>query len=344
MRRSLCIMIAALCTVLGTSALAGTNREGLEVGEVAYLYARTLLEKKDRTEEDTAQAERWLRTAIRLGEGRAALQLAEAIEEGDIKTDPLQKQKTINDLRALGIALRKVLAEAGDNKVASELGLAYLYGRGIPPSQPQAFYWIERAAKGGDPRALLELARMVRWGAAKGYTPEQSITLLEEAAKERYATAVRELGETYASGAIVPADETKALSYYEQAASYGNAESMRRAGLAYIAGRGAKKDTAKGVALLERAAAAGSGVAMYNLAMLYRFPPAGQNADSAASLRWLEKAAGAQQADAQFLLGNAYANGQGVPKDNAKARYWLNKAVEQGYFPAEVMQKKDAIP
>jgi TPR repeat protein len=35
-------------------------------------------------------------------------------------------------------------------------------------------------------------------------------------------------------------------------------------------------------------------------------------------------------AEAQYNLGNLYANGQGVPKDYAKAIYWLKKAAEQG--------------
>ena len=40
-------------------------------------------------------------------------------------------------------------------------------------------------------------------------------------------------------------------------------------------------------------------------------------------------------ADAQFNLGIMYANGEGVPKDYAKAAYWFLKAAEQGIAEAQ---------
>lgn len=45
----------------------------------------------------------------------------------------------------------------------------------------------------------------------------------------------------------------------------------------------------------------------------------------------------AQQGDAkaQFTLGYAYASGQGVPQDDARARAWYRKAAEQGDAEAQ---------
>ncbi len=40
-------------------------------------------------------------------------------------------------------------------------------------------------------------------------------------------------------------------------------------------------------------------------------------------------------ADAQFNLGIMYTNGEGVPKDYAKAAYWFLKAAEQGDAKAQ---------
>ena len=42
------------------------------------------------------------------------------------------------------------------------------------------------------------------------------------------------------------------------------------------------------------------------------------------------------QAAAQYQLGLLYANGQGVPKDDAQARQWYEKAANQGHPLAQV--------
>lgn len=48
------------------------------------------------------------------------------------------------------------------------------------------------------------------------------------------------------------------------------------------------------------------------------------------------KAANQGDAEAQFSLGNMYAEGQGVPQDEYQAASWFRKAAEQGFKPAQV--------
>lgn len=326
------VIVLALIGCAFPAMAAEPGRKGQEVGEAAYYYARTVLAEK----KDAAEAERWLRTAIRLGEGRAAWTLAQLIEDGRVKSDAATRKATVADLRRLGLGLRKSLAERGNIKVATEIGLTYLFGRGGLTSPKQALHWIERAARGGEPRALLELSRMVRYGAAEGHNAQESIPLLEQSAAKRFATSVRELAEMYATGTLTPLDAERSLEYYLQGASYGNAESMRRVGLAYLSGFGVKQDSAKAVEFLERAAASGNAVAMFNLAMLYRYPPRDMKADRVAALRWLKQAAEREQADAQYLLGVVYRDGEGVAKNPAEAKRLIDAAAAQGYFPAEV--------
>lgn len=49
-----------------------------------------------------------------------------------------------------------------------------------------------------------------------------------------------------------------------------------------------------------------------------------------------EKAAGLGDAEAQFSLGDMYAQGLGVSQDDQKAMSWFRKAAEQGFIPAQV--------
>jgi len=67
---------------------------------------------------------------------------------------------------------------------------------------------------------------------------------------------------------------------------------------------------------------------------------AGENAyhrgDYATALREWQPLAKQGHAVAQYKLGLLYANGRGVPKDEAQARQWFEKAAVQGHADAQV--------
>ena len=52
--------------------------------------------------------------------------------------------------------------------------------------------------------------------------------------------------------------------------------------------------------------------------------------DEAKAASWYRKAADQGDSKAQFALGIMYANGQGVPKDEVEAVRWYRKAAERG--------------
>ncbi len=52
--------------------------------------------------------------------------------------------------------------------------------------------------------------------------------------------------------------------------------------------------------------------------------------DYALSVYWYQKAAGHEDADAQFRIGAMYNEGKGVPKNYIEAMKWFRKAAEQG--------------
>ena len=51
---------------------------------------------------------------------------------------------------------------------------------------------------------------------------------------------------------------------------------------------------------------------------------------------WFRKAADQGDAVAEFLLGNQYANGKGVPQDYSEAMIWFQRAVGQGHAVAKL--------
>ncbi len=52
-------------------------------------------------------------------------------------------------------------------------------------------------------------------------------------------------------------------------------------------------------------------------------------------MEWLTKSAEGGHASSQFILGLAYADGLGVPKNTEKSIHWILKAAEQGLAEAE---------
>ena len=54
------------------------------------------------------------------------------------------------------------------------------------------------------------------------------------------------------------------------------------------------------------------------------------------NLDTVRQAAEQGDATAQFNLGNMYANGEGVPKDDAEAVKWFRLAADQGYAAAQL--------
>jgi TPR repeat protein len=52
-------------------------------------------------------------------------------------------------------------------------------------------------------------------------------------------------------------------------------------------------------------------------------------------MRWFRLAADQGYSLAQFMLGNMYYNGSGIPRDYTKAMQWYSVAANQNYAPAQ---------
>jgi hypothetical protein len=74
--------------------------------------------------------------------------------------------------------------------------------------------------------------------------------------------------------------------------------------------------------------------AQYNLGIMYA-DGRGVPQDDAEALRWWRLAAEQGGAEAQYNLGNMYADGRGVPQDDAEALRWWRLAAEQGGAEAQ---------
>ena len=72
----------------------------------------------------------------------------------------------------------------------------------------------------------------------------------------------------------------------------------------------------------------------YNLGVMYA-EGRGVPQDDAKAVKWYRRAAAQGHAWAQYNLGVRYAEGRGVPEDDAEAVKWFRKAAEQGHVGAQ---------
>ena len=84
----------------------------------------------------------------------------------------------------------------------------------------------------------------------------------------------------------------------------------------------------------KREAEAGDAEAQFILGLMYA-DGEGVPQDSAKAVEWWQKAAAQGHAAPQYNLGLSYAHGEGVPQDSAKAVKWWQKAAAQGHAAAQ---------
>ena len=104
-------------------------------GECAYELADIYIIKKS----DKKSFEKYLKTAIDLGNMHAALKLAICYKDGDVFEQNYD----------LAFKYMKIAAEGGNGEAQARLGSMYADGYGCKRDFDQSFYWIQKSALGG---------------------------------------------------------------------------------------------------------------------------------------------------------------------------------------------------
>jgi TPR repeat protein len=95
------------------------------------------------------------------------------------------------------------------------------------------------------------------------------------------------------------------------------------------------KDYEKAIAAWRPLAEKGMAAAQYRIGVMYA-EGKGVPADDAQAALWFERAAKQGDAAAQYDLGASYVEGAGVRKDATVAAEWFRRAAEQGYPMAQL--------
>src|SRR6478672_11830312 len=126
------------------------------------------------------------------------------------------------------------------------------------------------------------------------------------------------------------ADYAAAVSIWRPLAERGDADAQFNLGQAYRLGRGVPISLGQAKTWFERAAASGHLDAETTLGLLLF-----QNGDQAEGLKWLRRAAEADEPRALLVYGTALYNGDGVTQDRLLGYAYVSRAAAAGLSPAK---------
>ena len=184
----------------------------------------------------------------------------------------------------------------------------------------QIFILYESAAKQGHTEAMRCLADCYRDGVGVDEDPKEAAVWYEKAADAGDIVSMRNIGICYEEGYGVEKDEKVAAQWYKKAITKNDAEAGFKLGCLYLFGEDIDEDMEEAQTYLKKSAELGNPIAQYMYAMV---------TDKGDAVEWLIKSVEQDFADAQYILGERYLIGDGVPKDEDKAVELFQKSADQ---------------
>ena len=203
----------------------------------------------------------------------------------------------------------------------------------IPELQPESIHRIvlerkQRTALPGEAE-FAEAEKLIRNGDNK-----DAVEKLKEAVAKGHPEATFRLGQMHEQGkGRWFSSDTDALACYQKAAEppMNHAKAQYQVGLFYEKGRGGlDRDIRKAIEWYKKSADQKNPDALFRLGMAYKDGDGNEPVDYTRMITYFTAAAQAGHPEAQYQLGYSYENGIGVPINVGRAKYWYEKAAEQG--------------
>lgn len=223
-------------------------------------------------------------------------------------------------------------AQAHKPAAQAELGLYYFragaYERALP--------WLEKAAQKKNAEGLFGLGLCYERGVCG---PEanlkKAVKYYQKAAAKNQPAALYQLAVMYQNGEGVRANPRKALAYLHRAAAQNDEDALQFLAEAHYKGDydGIAQDYQQAKKYWEKLSAQGNLRARFNLAHLY-YNGYGVEKNLRRAFELDRSTAMDGMPEAQYQVGQAYLNGDGVEVDGVAGMQWIEKAAAQGYGPA----------
>lgn len=193
-----------------------------------------------------------------------------------------------------------------------EAGVAYSKG-----DYAQVHSLLSPLAEKGDFRALTALGVMHEFGQGVARNFEKAAILYRAAADQGFAPAKANLGYLYLTGRGVPEDLAAARTLFESAATHGESYAQNQLGEMYLAGKGVQQDSAMAVAWFLKSARQGNPSGQISLGESYALGR-GVGRDNVQAYKWLALAATQGNDTARKRLLNVAGNMSSAEQEEAK--------------------------
>lgn len=214
-------------------------------------------------------------------------------------------------------------------------GNQFLQGGAGRPSDPfRAFGFFDRSARQGYGPGQFQLGLSYLQGRGVDRNYQQALHFFQLAGRQGVRGARHQIGRIYHFGFGVPRNFNSARRYYVQSINEGygqSADTLASLHLGQVSNsvlQGSLED------LLEKHADEGDAVAQYNLAYSH-YLGLNREKDLSEASSWFMKAASLGDADAQFMLGQLYMNGEGVAQNDEQCFIWSQVAKLNGHKDAD---------
>lgn len=271
----------------------------------------------------------WYERAANKGHVKAKVQMALCLIEGT---------GCVQDVDS-GLKILESLVNTTNNVSAHyQLGKVYYLGKAVEQDYDKARIHFEAAANRNNKFAQDYLGDIYYWGQGIEVNYAQARKWYLKAVNQGITNAARQLGFMFFYGEGGENNDDEAYRFFKKAADEGNARSQYMLHYFYF-GKEKYKNYNAGRTYLIKSAEAGDVLAQTLLSKLYINGQYGFPESDERFVFWIQKAAEQGHAEAESILGMAYAEYEGqelLPQDYEKAVYWLKKAADQGYTDASL--------
>jgi len=270
---------------------------------------------------------------VRTSAGAQPFEIAAA--KGDAESENtlgLMYRDGTNGLRrdyARAVHYFRLAADQGNTNAEANLGVAFLFGHGVPKDAAQALHYFQLSAASGNSSAEAGLGFIYEFGDGVTADSAQALQHYLRSANSGNGYGQAGLGYLYETGAGVTRDYTTALQYFQLSASQGNSFGENDAGTLYEYGLGVPKNYAAALRDFQLSAQQGNSFGESNLATMFAFGR-GVPLDYAVALRYFTLSADDDNPYGEAGLGYLFENGKGVAVDYARALHLFGQSAAHG--------------
>ncbi len=216
----------------------------------ADLLSKRGVEYAPKPDEDSIkQAVSFYQKAYIMGEGDAAIGLAELIQKGWAAPEGSDRQILVKN----GMQQLQKQMAAGNSNAETIYITHKIHGiDGLLKPDPDE---VIHTLKNTDNAGLLAIyGKQAVLGGLQAILPKEGLEMLLKGAAQNHTRSQREVGLTYLGAYILPPEPEKAIPFLAKAADAGDEVAAFHLGMVYKAGFGTEKDAAKAQHYLQRAA------------------------------------------------------------------------------------------